>query len=70
MARRLCRVVATTLDYTRYDKIVEACGGHGEWVERTEVLEGAFERAFAAGKPALVNVKIAPSPFRSGSISV
>jgi acetolactate synthase-1/2/3 large subunit len=64
------RVVATTLDYTRYDKIVEACGGHGEWVERTEDLEGAFERAFSAGKPALVNVKIAPSPFRSGSISV
>ena len=64
------RVVATTLTHTRYDTIVEACGGHGEWVERTEDLQSALQRAFDSGKPALINVKIASSSFRSGSISV
>jgi acetolactate synthase-1/2/3 large subunit len=64
------RVVATSLNYTRYDKMVEALGGHGEWVETTAELGPALERAFAAGKPALVNVKIGQSKFREGSISV
>lgn len=67
------RLVATELEYTRYEKVVEACGGHGEWVERCEDIQGALERAFAAadaGKPALVNVKIAKSNFRSNAISV
>jgi acetolactate synthase-1/2/3 large subunit len=64
------RIVATTLDYTHYEKVVEAVGGHGEWVERCADLEPALERAFACGKPALVNVKIGASSFRQGSISV
>lgn len=64
------RAVATKLDYTRYDRVVEALGGHGEWVERVEELAPALERAFASGKPALVNVKIAGSDFRKGSLSV
>ena len=64
------RCVATKLDYTRYDKVVEALGGHGEWVERAEDIVPALERAFASDKPALVNVKIARSDFRKGSISV
>jgi acetolactate synthase-1/2/3 large subunit len=64
------RVVATKLDYTRYDLVVQAVGGHGEYVERTEDLLPALDRAFAAGKAALVNVKIGSSDFRKGSISV
>ncbi|HAD26560.1 MAG TPA: acetolactate synthase [Alphaproteobacteria bacterium] len=52
------RLVATKLNYTRYDKIVEAMGGHGEYVERPEDIRPALERAFASGKPALVNVKL------------
>jgi acetolactate synthase-1/2/3 large subunit len=64
------RVVATTLDYTRYDKVVEALGGHGEYVETCAGLAPALERAFSAGKPALVNIKIGSSGFRQGSISV
>lgn len=67
------RLVATTLDYTHYEKVVEALGGHGEYVETCEELNGALERAFAAadaGKPALVNVKIGSSNFRNASISV
>jgi len=52
------RVVATTLNFTRYDKIVEAMGGYGEYCERPEEIGPALERAFASGKPALVNVVI------------
>ena len=50
------RLVATKLNYTRYDQIVEAMGGHGEYCERPEEIGPALERAFASGKPALVNV--------------
>src|SRR3954451_4108051 len=45
----------------RYDRVVEALGGHGELVERPDELRPALERAFASGKPALVNVLTDPS---------
>ena len=45
----------------RYDKLVETLGGHGELVERPDELRPALERAFASGKPALVNVLTDPS---------
>lgn len=64
------RAVATALDYTRYDKIVEACGGRGWWVETIDALGPALDEAFACGKPACINVKIAKSDFRKGAISV
>jgi acetolactate synthase-1/2/3 large subunit len=47
------------LGYTRYDKLAEALGGHGEYVEAPEHIRPALERAkaaVAAGRPALVNV--------------
>ncbi len=50
------RIVATKLNFTRYDQIVTAMGGHGEYCERPEEIRPALERAFASGKPALVNV--------------
>jgi acetolactate synthase-1/2/3 large subunit len=46
---------------TRYEEIVETLGGHGELVERPEDLRGALERAFAADRPALVNVLTDPA---------
>ena len=45
----------------RYDKVVEALGGHGELVRKPDELRPALERAFASGKPALVNVLTDPS---------
>jgi acetolactate synthase-1/2/3 large subunit len=45
----------------RYDQVVEALGGHGELVRRPDQLKPALERAFASGKPALVNVLTDPS---------
>lgn len=64
------RAIATALDYTRYEKIVEACGGRGFWVEKLEELGPALDEAFASKKPACINVKIAKSDFRKGAISV
>ncbi len=64
------RAVATALEYTRYEKVVEACGGVGFWVEKIEDLGPALDAAFASKKPACVNVKIAKSDFRKGAISV
>jgi acetolactate synthase I/II/III large subunit len=45
----------------RYDRVVEALGGHGELVSSPGELRPALERAFASGKPALVNVLTDPS---------
>lgn len=52
------RAPATELLPTRYDRIVEAMGGHGEYVEKPEEIRPALERAYASGKPACVNVMI------------
>lgn len=50
---------------TRYDKVVEALGGHGELVTRPDELIPAVARAIASGKPACVNVMIerVPAPI-------
>ena len=50
---------------TRYDLVVAALGGHGEFVTRAEEIAPAVERAFASGKPACVNVVIEGQPAPS-----
>jgi thiamine pyrophosphate-dependent acetolactate synthase large subunit-like protein len=52
------RLVATELAFTRYDKVVEALGGHGEHVTEPGEIRPALERAFASGRPSLVNVEM------------
>ncbi|MCA9510446.1 MAG: thiamine pyrophosphate-binding protein [Myxococcota bacterium] len=64
------RLAATLLNYTRYDKVVEALGGHGEHCERAEEIRPALERAAASGKPALVNVIIRQDGDYKGGIYV
>ncbi|MFN2464827.1 MAG: acetolactate synthase [Candidatus Dormibacteria bacterium] len=44
----------------RYDRVVEALGGHGEYVTRPAEIGPAIDRAFASGLPALVNVACDP----------
>jgi acetolactate synthase-1/2/3 large subunit len=57
------RLVASLLgDNARYDRVVEALGGQGEFVERPEDIRPAIERAFGSGKPACVNVITDPEP--------
>ena len=64
------RLDGTLLNPTRYDKVVEALGGHGEYVESPDQLQPALERAAAAGKPALVNVMIRQDREFKGGIYV
>jgi acetolactate synthase-1/2/3 large subunit len=64
------RTPACKLAPTRYDLMVEAMGGHGEWVETPAELRPAIERALGCGKPAVVNVRIGASDFRKDAISV
>jgi acetolactate synthase-1/2/3 large subunit len=54
-------VAADLRPETRYDLMVEALGGHGALVRSPDELRPALERAFSAGKPALVNVLTDPT---------
>src|SRR5207248_4265486 len=59
---------ATLLAPTRYDKVVEALGGHGEHVEDPARIRPALERAVASGTVACVNVMLDPeAPATSGA---
>jgi acetolactate synthase-1/2/3 large subunit len=51
---------ACDLAPTRYDKIVEGMGGHGELVEKPEDIGPAIQRAIDSGLPACVNVMTDP----------
>ncbi|MCP4040086.1 MAG: hypothetical protein GY733_24285 [bacterium] len=64
------RLDGALLNRTRYDKVVEALGGHGELVESPEELRPALDRAAASGKPALVNVMIRQDREFKGGIYV
>jgi acetolactate synthase-1/2/3 large subunit len=54
-------VAAELRPETRYDRVVEALGGHGALVREPGQLRSALVTAFEAGKPALVNVLTDPS---------
>ncbi len=56
------RAVATRLQLARYERVVEALGGYGEFVERPEEIAPALQRMRECGKPACVNVHIAEQP--------
>jgi len=57
-------VAGTELGFTRYDKMVEAFGGLGIYVEEPSEIRPALERAFESNRPACVNVKIDPDGAR------
>jgi thiamine pyrophosphate-dependent acetolactate synthase large subunit-like protein len=44
------------LGFTRYDRVANELGAHGELVEKPHDIRPALERAFASGRPAVVNV--------------
>jgi thiamine pyrophosphate-dependent acetolactate synthase large subunit-like protein len=44
------------LGYSRYDKMAQDFGAHGEYVEKPHEIRAALDRAAASGKPAVVNV--------------
>jgi len=62
------RQVGNVLGTVRYDRMVEALGGYGEFVENPEDIRPALERAIASGLPACVNVMVDPKPKSPGLI--
>lgn len=58
MSETLKREIAIEQSFVRMDKMAEAMGGHGEFVEETGDIAPAVERAFASGKPAVVQVVV------------
>ena len=65
------RAVATDLRPLRYDRVVEAIGGHGEHVEEAQDLAPAIQRASDSKLPSLVDVTIrsAQSPLADAMIA-
>jgi acetolactate synthase-1/2/3 large subunit len=53
-------VLADLTHGTRYDRLAEVFGCHGELVDRPGQLRGAWERALSSGKPAVINVLTDP----------
>jgi len=54
------RVVGTTLVNPDFAAFARSFGAHGETVQSTEEFRPAFERALAAGKPSVIELKIDP----------
>ena len=62
------RVCGTELGVIHYEKIVEALGGHGEFVDKDADLLPAIQRALEARKPACVNVLTDPTVTSLASV--
>ena len=54
------RVSGTALTNPDFAKYIEAFGGHGEIVSKTEEFTPAFQRAVASGKPAVIELRMNP----------
>ncbi len=56
-----CRVCGTELGVIHYEKVMEAFGGHSEFVDKDEDILPAIKRALECGGPACVNVITDPT---------
>ena len=65
------RAIGTDLRSVRYDKVVEAIGGHSEFVEQKQDIAPAVVRAIESNLPSLVNVVISSttSPLAEAMIA-
>ncbi len=52
------RTIGCDLLPSRYDRVAEALGGHGEFVQHPDDFIPALERAIASGLPACINIAI------------
>ena len=65
--------VATVLQPTAYDRVVEGLGAKGICIRQPEEIGPALEearRTAAGGQPVLINVHIGRTRFRDGAISM
>jgi len=59
-------VIGTRLENPDFVELARACGAHGEAVSSTEEFAPAFERALAAGGPALIDLRVDPEAIAPG----
>jgi acetolactate synthase-1/2/3 large subunit len=67
------RTPATSLPFTRYDRVVEALGGEGERIDDPRRLRPALERALGSGRVVCLNVILEPDAYRregGGSLAI
>lgn len=65
------RAVATSLPFTRYDRMVEALGGRGALITEPCALRPALERALASNEVWCLNVILDPAAYRrTGQVSL
>jgi acetolactate synthase I/II/III large subunit len=65
------RTVATSLPFTRYDRMVEALGGKGIHVTEPSQLRPALERALGSNEVYAINVVLDPAAYRrTGQVSM
>jgi acetolactate synthase I/II/III large subunit len=60
------RVIATGLDNPDFPALAEAYGAAGETVADTAAFPAAFDRALAAGRPALLELRVDPEAITPG----
>ncbi|MGH8868138.1 MAG: thiamine pyrophosphate-dependent enzyme [Actinomycetes bacterium] len=60
------RVSGTALTNPDFAAYARAFGGHGEVVSRTDEVDGALDRAFAAGLPAVVDLRVSADRLGPG----
>jgi acetolactate synthase I/II/III large subunit len=60
------RVIATDLDNPDFPALAKAYGAAGEAVTDTEAFPDAFDRALAAGRPALLDLHVDPDAIAPG----
>jgi acetolactate synthase-1/2/3 large subunit len=61
------RVYGTALSNPDFAALARAYGAHGELVEETAQFAPAFERSLAAGKPALIEIRIDPQAINTAT---
>ena len=60
----------TLIGKVDYQKLVEALGGRGFYVERPDGIRPALEEAFASGKTCCINVMTDPTTVSPGSVAL
>ena len=61
------RVHGTAFTNPDFPMLAKAYGAHGELVTETSQFAGALERSLAAGKPALIEIRIDPNAITPGT---
>jgi acetolactate synthase-1/2/3 large subunit len=65
------RAVATSLPFTRFDRVVEALGGTGVLVTEPGAIRPALDTALAADTVSCINVMLDPAAYRrTGQVSM